>query len=220
MGKVSFRPLFCVSSLIIIAALASCSQAKPRIIGVSLKLVYRQMGAAPVERLSCFVFAEDDDGDADLEELRLVNDRSQLYWTLTSSDWITVVKTGQTWFGSHAISMPEGMKFPRGSYRLVLVDKGGERDERALSFDAPSKSERPFPALAFSSGSYAVSSAYPKNLLIAYGASGAVLRTLELTEKEGKLADLSLGPNVVTVALWAEDEAGSVAAFTDPIPIK
>ncbi len=220
MGKDFFRLLFCASALVCCVALASCSQAEPRIIAVSLKLVYRQVGSATVERLSCFVFAEDDDGEADLEELRLVNDRSQLFWKLTSSDWISVVKTGQTWFGSHAISMPEGMKFPRGAYRIVLLDKGGERNERSLSFDAPLSSERPFPTLTFSSESYAVSSAYPKNLLVAYGASGAVLRTLELTGKTGKLADLSLGPNVSSVALWAEDEASSVAAFTEAVPIK
>jgi hypothetical protein len=220
MGNVSFRLRFCVLALLAVLALDSCSQAAPRLVAVSLRLVYYRTGAAVSERLSCFVLADDDDGEADLEELRIINDRAQLYWTLKSSDWLSVVKTGQTWFGSHAISMPEGMRFPRGTYRIVLVDKGGERNERTVAFEAPIVSERPFPTLSIEDGSYIVTSNYPKNLLVTYGASGAILRSLELTARSGKIADLSLGPNVHSIALWAEDEGSSVAAFTQSVTIK
>lgn len=220
MGKVHLRLAACVLTLLAMVPLASCSQAAPRLVAVSLKLIYRQSGSAYVERLSCFAFAEDEDGEADLEELRIVNDRAQLYWTLTSQDWISVVKTGQTWFGSHALSMPEGSKFPRGAYRIVLLDKGGERSERSVSFEAPVASARPFPSLSFSEGSYSVSSAYPKNLLVIYAASGSVLRSIELTAKAGKVADLAIGSGARSAALWAEDEATSVAAFTEPVPLE
>jgi hypothetical protein len=219
MGKVPSRLVAGVFVPLAVAALASCSQAAPRLVAVSFKLIYRQSGPSYVERLSCFAFAEDEDGDADLEELRIVNDRAQLYWQLTSQDWISVVKTGQTWFGSHTLSMPDGGKIPRGVYRIVLLDKGGERDERTMSFEAPLASERPFPSLSFIEGRFAVSSAYPKNLLVVYGASGTVLRSVELSAKSGAIADLSLGQTARSAALWAEDEAGSVAVLTDPVPL-
>ncbi len=220
MGKALPRLFARVFVSLALAALASCSQTAPRLVAVSLKLVYRQSGASYVERLSCFAFAEDEDGEADLEELRIVNDRSQLYWKVTSQDWVSLVKTGQTWIGSHSLSMPEGGTIPRGTYRIVLLDKGGERDERAVSFEAPLASARPFPSLSFSGGAYAVSSSYPKNLLVVYDASGTVLRNIDLSVKTGKVADLSLGQSARSAALWAEDEASSVAVLTDPIPLE
>jgi hypothetical protein len=222
MRKISFLYKSALGALLLLAMIASfsCSQAAPKLLAVSLKLVYRQSALSIVERLSCFVLAEDEDGFADIEELRLVNDRAQLYWTLTSSDWLSVVKTGDTWVGSHSISMPEGMRFPRGQYRVVLVDKGGEKTERTVSFDPPAVSARAFPNLSISGGSYSVSSSYPKNLLVVYSASGALLRSVELPARSGKVAELGLGPNVRSVALWAEDEASSVAAFTEPVTVE
>lgn len=222
MRKISFLHKSALVSLVLLAVISSfsCSQAAPKLLAVSLKLVYRQSGSAIVERLSCFALAEDEDGFADIEELRLVNDRAQLYWTLTSSDWLSVVKTGDTWVGSHSISMPEGMRFPRGQYRVVLVDKGGEKAERTVSFDAPVVSARSFPNLSIAGGSYSVSSSYPKNLLVVYGASGALLRSVELPARSGKIAELGLGPNARSVALWAEDEESSIAAFTEAVTIE
>ncbi|OHE65120.1 MAG: hypothetical protein A2Y36_18845, partial [Treponema sp. GWA1_62_8] len=191
-------------------AFSACSQAVPSIQFATLRLVYRPSSSEGSERLSFFVLATDDDGFVDLEELYLVNDRSQLYWKLTADDWLVAERSGQTWVGSHSISMSDGGAFPRGVYRALLVDKGGDRAERSLTMDAPVRASRPFPTLNVADGAYRVQSDYPKNLLVAYDASGAAVRNVPLKTKDGKLADLALGSSIRSVALWAEDEASGV----------
>jgi hypothetical protein len=196
---------------------ASCSQAAPRIDSVSLRLTYRSGGN---ERLSFFALSYDEDGTLDLEELHLLNDRAQLYWTVTSKDWIVVEQSGETWIGSHGISMPDGASFPRGAYRAVLVDKGGDRAEREIFFDPPAAARRQFPSLAVSDGRYRVVSTYQKNSMVAYDVSGARIRVFPLKTKEGRIVDLSLGQSAQSIALWAEDEEAGVAALTDPVSLK
>ncbi len=204
------RALLCLSA----AAIISCSQSAPRIDSVSLRLTYRADGA---ERLSFFALAADDDGLLDLEELHLLNDRAQLYWTLRSDDWLEVDRSGETWVGSHSIAMPDDAGFPRGIYRAVLVDKGGSRAERTVSFEAPAKSARPFPLLSIASGRYRAVSAYPSNTIVAYDQTGSRVKTVALKRLEGPLTDLALPGAAASIALWAEDGESGVGAITDAV---
>lgn len=199
------------------AAAVSCSQAAPRIDSASLRLTYRQGGA---ERLSFFVLADDDDGTLDLDELHLLHDRAQLYWTLSSKDWIIVERVGETWIGTHSIAMDGDGKFPRGSYRVVLTDKGGDRAERSISFSPPLAPQRAFPAINAGGGRYRIRSAYPKNTIVAYDGSGAPVKTAAVKAGEGRIADLELGQAAESIALWAEDDESGVAAMTEPVSLK
>jgi hypothetical protein len=66
-------------------------------------------------------------------------------------------KKGETtWIGSRAIAMPGDDPLPRGQYRAVLVNKGGEQAERAFTFDAPDNPRDPFPRLNLLEGNYTV----------------------------------------------------------------
>jgi hypothetical protein len=207
------------SFLFVLAAASalSCSQSAPRIDSAFLRLTYRQGG---VEGLSFFVLAADEDGSLDLEELHLLNDRAQLYWTLTAKDWITEERVGETWIGTHSLTMPDGEKFPRGPYRIVLADKGGDRAERTISLDPPLSPARAFPSFSAAGGRYRVSSSYPANSIVAYDEAGAAVRTVVLQAREGRIADLDLGPTARSIALWAVDEESGVAALTDPMSLK
>ncbi|MFA6505101.1 MAG: hypothetical protein WCT14_03325 [Treponemataceae bacterium] len=209
--------LAAASLLVACALLFSCSHAAPRLDSVSLRLVYR---AAGVERLSFFALVADEDGFLDLDALHLLNNSSQLYWSLSAKDWLKVERTGETWIGSHTIAMADDAKFPRGAYRAVLVDKGGDRIERTVAFDPPLASARRFPSLSGTKGRYRVISEYPKNVIVGYDSSGAQSRTVQLKAKEGLLSELELGPAIQSIALWAEDEESRVAALTDPVSIK
>lgn len=199
------------------AVSVSCSQSAPRIDSASLRLTYRQGG---VERLTFFVLAADEDGTLDLEELHLLNDRAQLYWTLTSKDWIVAERLGETWIGTHAIEMSDRGKFPRGPYRIVLVDKGGDRAERMISLDPPIVPERAFPTLSAEGGLYRIFSTYPVNSIVAYDEAGVSVKTVVLKAREGRMADLELGPAARSIALWAEDDESGVAALTDSMSLK
>jgi len=201
-------------------SLTACSQAAPRIQAATLRLVYHEGPEEAYERFSFFVLAEDDDGPLDLEELHLINDNAQLFWTLKSADWLKVQKNGQNWIGSHTIAMVDDKPFPRGAYRAMVVDKGGERADRTLAFDLPLSTIRPFPKLRLEGGRYSVTSTYPKNSLLVYDTAGAMIKSISLPRMEGLLADLSLGTGARALALWAEDEGSSVAALGESVPLR
>jgi hypothetical protein len=132
--------------LVLFILLFACSQSEPEISYGSLELVYYENGGNPVERFSFFVLSRDNDGIEDLDELWLYHDWDGLSWRLTSGDWISQIVDGNTGIGTRAISMVDNSPLPRGQFRAVLVDKGGSRSERFISFDAPLR-EREFPHL-------------------------------------------------------------------------
>ena len=200
--------------------LGACSQSDPKIVSSSFRLAYRSSGAAISETLSFFVLASDDDGIADLESMYLLNDEAQIFWKLSVDDWLVSERSGETWVGSHALSMPGGAPFPRGTYRAVLMDKGGSRSERPVFLNAPKELRHPYPTFSIGAGRYTAASSWPRNSIATYDASGAILGVENLKAKEGILADLKLGANVVSIALLAEDDENFVTALTPPVKIR
>jgi hypothetical protein len=197
----------------------SCSQAKPEIKFGSIESVIYENGGNPVERFSVFILPSDADGIDDLEELWLYHDWEGLSWQLKSSDWISQTINGQVWIGSRAIAMTDGSPLPRGLYRAVLVDKGGDRTERSLSFDGPSPESRAFPTLSVGADRYRIESAYPRQNLIAYDNEGNYLLTIRPASNDGELGSLGLPSQARSIALWASDPEHSVSAFTDIVPL-
>jgi hypothetical protein len=153
---------------LVVFLLLSCSRAEPNIAFGTLRLVYFQGEQGPEERFSFFIIPEDEDGDEDLADLYLYHDREGLCWHLTSDDWVTIQGEGQTWIGSRNIAMLDDAALPRGQFRAVLVDKGGEQNERLFSFDAPQEARHPFPFLYISDGRYRIESDYPEHFFICY----------------------------------------------------
>ena len=202
------------------AAVFSCSQSDPEIVHGSLELVYYENGGNPVERFTFFVLPRDDDGVDDLEELWLYHDWEGLSWHLTSSNWTKETIEGDLWIGSRAITMEDGSPLPRGQFRAVLMDKGGNRTERNLSFDTPADREPPFPFLSITGDRYHIESQYPRQNLLVYDNEGNYLVTVQPPSPEGKLTDLGLPSQAESLSLWARDPARSVSAFTDIVPLR
>ena len=88
------------------------------------------------ESLSLFVRAGDADGADDLDELYVIFDDGELFWRLTAATWTRTEHEGATWIGSTTISMPGREPFPPGEYRLLLLDRGGQRDTTRLVIPA------------------------------------------------------------------------------------
>jgi hypothetical protein len=109
---------------------------------------------------------------------------------------------------------------PRGKFRAVLVNKGGEKTRRNFSFDSPIESRYPFPALEISSGQYAARSLYPENRLICYDSAGVYISTVKLSALTGSVAALNLPSNARSAALWAEDSLYFVSALTDAVSLR
>jgi len=192
----------------------SCSRTEPKINFGFIQLVYYQDNDKPQERFSFFIIPEDDDGIENLEELYLYHDREQLRWHIKRDDWISYTQEGTTWIGTRSIAIGDDERLPRGQYRAVLVNKGGEKAERNFSFDAPEEPRFPFPVLDISSGEYTVTSQYPRNRLVFYDDQGNYVHTETLTSLSGQLSELDIPSNARTAALWAEDAQYFTSAFT------
>jgi hypothetical protein len=210
---------FLTASLFALQAL-SCSRAEPNIAFGTLRLVYFQGTQGPEERFSFFIIPEDEDGNEDLADLYLYHDREGLCWHLTSDDWVTLRTEGQTWIGSRNIAMEHNAPLPRGQFRAVLVDKGGEQSERLFSFDAPGEARHPFPFLYIEEDYYRIESEYPEHFFICYDASGSFLRNVPVINLEGPLSALDLPVETRAVALWAEESEYFTSALTDVVPTR
>ena len=192
----------------------SCSRSEPVISFGFIQLVYYQDNERPQERFSFFIIPEDEEGVENLEELYLYHDREQLRWHVTSDDWVTYVNEGTTWIGTRSIAVGENERLPRGQFRAVLVNKGGEKSERNFTFDAPEDPRFPFPTLEISGGRYTAASAYPSNRLICYDEKGAHVFSVNLASLSGSIQDLGIPSQARTAALWAEDAQYFTSALT------
>jgi len=200
----------------IFALLVSCSNTKPEITYGFLQLVLYQSDTGPREHISFFIVPNDEDGLDNLDELYLYHDREQFRWQIKSDEWVSYTHDRMTWIGTRSISVREG-SLPRGVYRAVLINKGGERTERNFTFDGNVR--YPFPELVISGGMYTVRSLWPVNRLICYDRSGNYLSTVVLTSLTGEVSQLRLPPNTSTAALWAEDEDNFCSAFTNVVSV-
>jgi hypothetical protein len=218
MGNQNVIPFFFL--ILCLALFFSCSQSAPEIVFGSLELVYYENGGNPVERFTFFVLPQDDDGIDNLDELWLYHDWEGLSWRLASKDWISQTIDGSTWIGTRAIAMIDGGPLPRGQYRAVLVNKGGSRAERLITFDAPVEQARPFPFLSLMENEYHIDSRYPQQNLLAYDNEGKCLLTVTPPSPEGNITSLGLPSQAESLSLWARDPARSVSAFTDVVPLR
>ena len=113
-----------------LALLAACETSPPELYELQWLLLDfddRELDQR-YESLSLFVRAGDADGTDDLDELYVIFDAGELYWRLTAATWSRAEHEGAAWIGSSTISMPGREPFPAGEYRLLLLDRGGQRD--------------------------------------------------------------------------------------------
>ena len=206
--------------LIFLTAFLSCSREEPKIIYGYIELVYYPGRTRPEERYSFFILPEDDDGIENLDELYLYHDREGLRWLFTSEDWIQHEEDGTTWIGSRSIAMHDGAPLPRGLFRAVLVNKGGESTERNFAFDGPELPPYPFPVLSVGEGTYHIDSQYPIIHLLCYDQQGRIIQSLRVTENEGTIRNLRLASAVRTVALWAEEPEYRTSVLTEAVSIR
>jgi len=182
-----------------------------------MQLILYQGDTGPREHFSFFIIPHDDDGLENLDELYLFHDRDQLRWQIKSNEWISYTREGRNWIGTRSITVREG-GLPRGVYRAVLINKGGESTERNFTFDGNVR--YPFPEIHITDGVYTVISEWPVNRLLCYDSQGNYSATVELRSLSGTVSSLRLASSVRTVALWAEDPANFCSAFTNVVSVR
>jgi hypothetical protein len=202
-------------ALCLVFGLAGCSRSEPKISFGTIRLVRCLENGAPAERYTFFVIPDDGDGFEDLADLYLYHDREGLCWRIGASEWTTVDYGGKTWIGTRNIAAAPGEPLPRGQFRAVLVDRGGEKSERNFAFDAPAASRFPFPEFSVAGGRYTAKSQYPANHVVFYDAGGVYMGTKTLLAAEGNIRDLAPPSGAAGAALWAEDAENMSSAVTE-----
>ena len=203
--------------MLIVLIAASCSNTKPEIQYGFIQLVQYESDAEPEEYYTFFILAEDEDGFDNLEELYVYHDRDQLRWHIKSDEWISYKEDENNWIGTRRIAVNEG-SLPQGTYRAVLINKGGEKGERSFTYDGSVR--YPFPQINVTDGRYTVNSEWPVNRLVCYDREGNYSTTINLTSLTGDISNLNLPSAVRTAALWTEDTDNFCSAFTNVVSVR
>lgn len=141
-------PALCFMVLIV-ALVSGCTGEAPEIRQIfwQLNLAFDPVVNLKYEALSMFVHVADADGIEDVDLLYILQDSNELLWELNAEGWQKFENGEETWFGSNNIRMYDGSSFPRALYRLVVIDKSGERstDEFFINADNVDVDLTPFP---------------------------------------------------------------------------
>lgn len=166
-----------------LALAAGCSVSPPEVmsIGAHLVVVATDPDGGKDERLSLFASVSDEDGVDDIEYLYVVHDEEELSWSLTLDEWQRSDEGASIWIGSNSLDAP-GLIVPRGAYRVILVDKAGERAERIFLLNAPVTSGYKVPALRLSGTDVALDSAYSTNTAFFFDSGGNVVMTVPISK--------------------------------------
>ena len=180
----------------------SCSGAPPEIQGVNWQKIYRVEGNTAVfDKLSLFVNVYDEDGEGDIESLYLISDTDEIFWKLTEQEWNRKSIDTRLWIGSNGLKAADGMPPPEGKYRIIAVDKGGDRNTKEIYIPACTN-RKSLPSLAVSSTEVAVTSSYRENYLYLKNTEGAILKIITIT------------PGTTAMDLVTKDIKGSLTSIT------
>jgi len=174
------------------------------------------------ESLSIFVHPMDEDGIEDVESVYIINDSAELFWKLNNDNWERKESEGYSWLGSNRIVMADYSAFPRGTYRVIVIDAGGNRDEGEiyLGADKLTQSQIDFPTLLVEENKFTIDSVYSKHTLWLYDSVGTGILTHSTGDKEiarDKLfPDLRQAESASYAYVYAYDERRGVGIASGP----
>lgn len=138
-----------IAVFIFLSFILNCSTNTPEIKDsfVQVNLFEDRESNMVYQKLSVFIIPFDGDGFEDLSIFYIINDNLELFWAVTSEEWISGNKNGNKWVGTNSLIMPDLKDFPQGEFRIVLEDLSGESVEKPvyLSYRETDKNTYSFP---------------------------------------------------------------------------
>jgi hypothetical protein len=169
--------------------LQACGVEPPKLISVEWRLEQRPATEGAWESLSVFANLGSGDPERDIESIAVVNDASGLSWKLQDGSWTLRKEGGDTWLGGAGLAGDGYAPLPRGEYRVVATDLGGQRSESTFTVTG-AFSKTPLPSVRVNAGKVRVDSAWPETLLLAYDGAGSLVNAKEVGTGEQALAGL------------------------------
>jgi len=129
----SFQNKYKISFVVaLVLFLSTCSGSVPKIgqLVWQINLIQKAEESSSYAELSIFILVNDEDGISDIDKIYIINDEAELFWVLDSNSWKMKVISGENWLGSNSIRMNDYSNLPTGTYRVLVIDKAGERDSR------------------------------------------------------------------------------------------
>jgi hypothetical protein len=215
-----------IAAIALLAALMGCSGEPPKIARVVATPVFTHdlRKDLYMEGLSVFLIASDEDGMEDLSTLYVIQDAAELFWSVDSKNWISSTANGETWIGTNGFVMPGGVRFPNGTYRVVLQDAGGDTAEEKFTLSGRNAAPpaRSYPSATLKGGEIKVKSAFAKPEVWLYAKNGRFLIRLAagdgaqpLTLKGIQTAYPNLGEEL-TFWVYAADAKDECGLLTGP----
>ncbi len=137
------------------------------------------------ERLSLFVLSVDEDGNDEIESIFLIQDDEELFWELKEESWEEIPSGGDIWRGASGLTMPPGEAFPRKTYRLLVIDKSGQRSEKIMAVSVKKVSDTPvFPYLVREGEGWRIESPYAQHTLRLYDGTDVLLGEIKIEEMQ------------------------------------
>ncbi len=169
---------------IILIFIFGCSGSTPEIGQLIWQVNFKKgaVGEKVTPSLSFFILISDEDGIADINSVYLINDDAELFWMLDKESWNIKVLGGNNWIGTNSVRMNDGTAIPPGTYRIIAIDKAGERDTREFNISGEMlvfSRERSFPELSINS-EVSVISEYSDNTLWIYNENLEVLKSINI----------------------------------------
>jgi len=195
-----------IKLLIILSVLFffSCSGSVPQIGQIIWQINYVKAPESNkvIPALSIFILIDDEDGISDIENIYIIHDESELFWKLDTETWSIKVIGGKNWLGSNNLSMNDNSILPEGKYRVMVIDKAGERDTIQLHISSNMlklDENIRFPKLSIESD-IIIESDFTDNSLRIYDQSMDLLKNLKI--EKGKINKSVISNDTNNKAYW------------------
>jgi hypothetical protein len=196
------RLSFIAVAMCLAVIFTSCGNNIPEINQIESRINFRmdsESGTADAE-LMVFLSADDEDGEEDLETLFVMNDENEIFWTAGRDKWISRSSRGMEWIGAEKLRMHDGSIPPYGTYRVLIVDRAGERASE--SFFIPLIKELPeeemYPRIIFGEGPglFRVDSPSQSNIISFHDSGGQLIGTFSVTPGNIQIERLENGNKI------------------------
>lgn len=186
----------------------SCSGKPPVVHQVEWKHIFIVKSERIIHSfLSVFVNVSDEDGPKDIVSLYIVQDNAELFWKYDTESWSEKKIGSQLWIGSNRISMPDSESFPSGKYRIIVIDTGGERDEKEIYIPSEKISQK-LPSLIIKrNDTFNIQSPFSDNYLQLRTAGNKIVKILKVSPGtlSEKLILKGINEKIPVFDLYAED---------------